>query len=50
MMLSVACGNQIDKLGLDPVGILIFVDQDVMKLFLIDRGDIVGRLEELERL
>ena len=32
-------GEQVDDLGLQPVRVLIFVDQDVLKLFGVKVGD-----------
>ncbi len=40
----------VDKFRLEAVGVLIFVDEDVLKLLLVLRGDILAHLEQLQRL
>jgi hypothetical protein len=46
----VVCGEEVDEFGLEAVGILILVNEDVLKLALVLRSDVGIRQEKLQGL
>ena len=44
------CGEEVDEFGLEAVGILILIDEDVLKLALVLRCDLGIRQEKLQGL
>ena len=38
--IPVVCGEEVDQFGLEAVGVLILIDEDVLKLALVLRGDV----------
>ena len=47
---AVAAGNQFDKFVLEVIGVLIFIHKDMLKLFLVERSDIIRCAEKFQGL
>ena len=45
-----AAGNQFDKFVLEAISVLIFIHKDMLKLFLVERSDIIRCAEKFQGL
>ena len=48
--ISMVCGKEVDEFRLEAVGVLILIDEDVLKLALVLRGDLGICQQQLKRL
>src|SRR6476620_9026332 len=47
---AVAAGNEFDKFGLEVIGVLIFIHKEMLKLLLVERGDIIRCAKKFQSL